>query len=226
MPRPPKVVVFDVNETLSDMAPMARRFAEVGAPGPLAPLWFTAVLRDGFALSAAGAPATFGQVARGVLRDLLAGASLSCDRDQAIEHVMSGFLELPVHGDVAEGVTALSEAGHRLVTLSNGSAHIAEQLLAAAGLRDRFERCLSVDDAGAWKPDRRAYAHASAVTGVAMDEMVLVAVHPWDTDGAARAGMRSAWLDRDGRAYPAHFTPPGIEVRTLGELAGRLAGGP
>jgi 2-haloacid dehalogenase len=29
----PSVVVFDVNETLSDMAPMARRFADVGAPG-------------------------------------------------------------------------------------------------------------------------------------------------------------------------------------------------
>ena len=28
----PSVVVFDVNETLSDMAPLAARFAEVGAP--------------------------------------------------------------------------------------------------------------------------------------------------------------------------------------------------
>jgi 2-haloacid dehalogenase len=28
----PGVVVFDVNETLSDMAPMAARLAEVGAP--------------------------------------------------------------------------------------------------------------------------------------------------------------------------------------------------
>jgi len=32
----PKVVVFDVNETLSDMSPIASRFADVGAPRHLA----------------------------------------------------------------------------------------------------------------------------------------------------------------------------------------------
>ena len=29
----PEVIVFDVNETLSDLAPMAQRFEDVGAPG-------------------------------------------------------------------------------------------------------------------------------------------------------------------------------------------------
>jgi 2-haloacid dehalogenase len=32
----PSVIVFDVDETLSDMAPLAGRFAEVGAPELLA----------------------------------------------------------------------------------------------------------------------------------------------------------------------------------------------
>jgi hypothetical protein len=32
MRTPPSVIVFDVNETLSDMAPMAGRFTDVGAP--------------------------------------------------------------------------------------------------------------------------------------------------------------------------------------------------
>ena len=43
----PSVVVFDFNETLSDMEPMAQRFAHVGAPEHLAELWFATVLRDG-----------------------------------------------------------------------------------------------------------------------------------------------------------------------------------
>ena len=50
----PSVIVFDVNETLSDMAPLAGRFAEVGAPELLARTWFAALLRDGFALAASG----------------------------------------------------------------------------------------------------------------------------------------------------------------------------
>jgi 2-haloacid dehalogenase len=43
----PSVVVFDVNETLSDMGPLAARFAAVGAPKHLAKLWFAALLRGG-----------------------------------------------------------------------------------------------------------------------------------------------------------------------------------
>ena len=42
----PRVVLFDVNETLSDMAPVAESFAAVGAPGHLAATLFTSLLRD------------------------------------------------------------------------------------------------------------------------------------------------------------------------------------
>ena len=48
------VYVFDVNETLSDLAPMGRRFAEVGLPPDAARLWFAALLRDGIGVAAAG----------------------------------------------------------------------------------------------------------------------------------------------------------------------------
>jgi hypothetical protein len=40
----PSVIVFDVNETLSDMSPMAGRFADIGAPEHLAKLWFATLL--------------------------------------------------------------------------------------------------------------------------------------------------------------------------------------
>ena len=33
-PRRPELIVFDVNETLSDMSPMAQRFADVGGAEP------------------------------------------------------------------------------------------------------------------------------------------------------------------------------------------------
>lgn len=217
------VVVFDVNETLSDMAPMAGRFVDLGAPGHLAPLWFTTVLRDGFALTAAGRSAPFAEIAAGVLRDMLAPVELDRGLDAAVAHIMEGLGELPVHPDVPGGVRALADAGHRLVTLSNGSAAVAEGLLASAGLRGCVERCLSVEAAPAWKPDHRAYAYAAEICGVEPAGMVLVAVHPWDIDGAARAGMRTAWVDRAGGPYPGHFTRPEIVVGELGELPQRLA---
>ena len=52
----PTLLVFDVNETLSDMAPLADRFVDVGTPEHLAKLWFAELLRDGFAVTVAGDP--------------------------------------------------------------------------------------------------------------------------------------------------------------------------
>ena len=125
----PSVVVFDVNETLSDMTPMARRFTDVGADGHLARLWFATLLRDGFALTAAGATERFSTLADGALRVLLDETPLERGLDDAIAHIMDGFMGLQVHPDVPDGVRDLTTAGFRLVTLSNGSAEVAERLL-------------------------------------------------------------------------------------------------
>src|SRR6202035_3211218 len=100
----PQVVVFDVNETLSDMSAIRDRFEEVGAPGHLMPTWFAGVLRDGFALTAAGGYAEFGQVADAVLRELLAGSpEWKGDLGTAVSYVLDGFAELGLHPDVPEG---------------------------------------------------------------------------------------------------------------------------
>ena len=219
----PTVIVFDVNETLSDLAPMRGRFEDVGAPPALAAQWFTSVLRDGFALTAAGAQEQFAVIARAALRAVLAGLPLDRDLQDAVEHVMTGFTSLPVHPDVDRGVRALAADGHRLVTLSNGSASVAEQLLERAGLRDHFEALLSVEDAGAWKPARAAYAYAGTRCGVPLQEMMLVAVHPWDVDGAGRAGLSTAYIDRTGAAYPDFFTAPTCTATGIDDLAAVLA---
>jgi 2-haloacid dehalogenase len=139
-----------------------------------------------------------------------------------VEHVMAGFSALPVHPDVPEGLRRLSSTGRRLVTLSNGSASVAEGLLERAGLTSYLERLLSVEDAGAWKPAAAAYAHAATQCDVEEWDMMLVAVHPWDVDGAGRAGLRTAWLNRSGTGYPVHFRRPDLEVRSLADLAGAL----
>ncbi|MEX2289150.1 MAG: haloacid dehalogenase type II [Mycobacteriales bacterium] len=221
----PSVVVFDVNETLSDMRPMADRFTDLGLPPQLAAVWFASVLRDGFALAAAGSRAPFAAIADGALRTVFAGQPPDRDTDAAVEHVMQGFTALQVHPDVPPGVRALTDAGLRLVTLSNGSAAVADTLLSTAGLRESFERLLTVEDAVAWKPVRAAYEHAAQQCQVELGDMLLVAVHPWDIDGAARAGLQTAWADRSGTPYPPHFTPPTRTVSGIDDLARQLADG-
>jgi 2-haloacid dehalogenase len=217
------VVVFDVNETLSDMSPMGERFSEVGAPAELAKLWFATLLRDGFALAASGDNGSFAALGASALRGLLTGAELNRSLDAAVDHVMGGLAGLGVHSDVPEGIRALAAAGVRLITLSNGSARIAEQLFSEAGILDAFESLLSVEDAPTWKPARASYEYAAATSGADPAGMLLVAVHPWDIHGAARAGLRTAWLNRTGGSYPGYFQAPEFTVTALTDLPAALA---
>ena len=50
----------------------------------------------------------------------------------------------------------------------------------------------------------------------------MVAVHPWDLDGAAAAGMRTAWIDRDRLPWPDSFRAPDLRVQSFEELAEAL----
>lgn len=220
--RRPAVLVFDVNETLSDLSPMAVRFEDVGAPGHLATTWFAGLLRDGFALTVAGVGEPFARIGEEQARISLNGLQLSKSIEDAVAHIMDGFGELGVHDDVPDGIRALSGLGIRLVTLSNGSVSVAERLLGEAGLREHFEQLLSVDEAGIWKPAVGAYAYALDRCGVEPRDAMLVAVHPWDTDGAARAGLGSAWINRGGTTYPRYFTRPNLEATSLVDLAEQL----
>lgn len=220
--RRPVLLAFDVNETLSDMAPMAGRFKDVGAPGHLAKTWFAGLLRDGFALTVSAVSEPFARIAQESLRTSLGALPLDRDIDDAVAHVMAGFAELAVHPDVPEGLRRLREQDIRLVTLSNGAAAVAQRLLEQAGVRELVEQVLSVEDAGAWKPAAAAYSYALDRCGVSADDAMLVAVHPWDTDGAARAGLRTAWVDRAGSSYPAYFTAPTVRATSLVDLAHQL----
>jgi 2-haloacid dehalogenase len=223
-PRRPALLIFDVNETLSDMAPMGQRFEDVGAPAHLAKTWFAGLLRDGFALTAVGVNESFGTIAAEALRVVLDGQSLDRGTEDAVQHVMESFAGLPVHADVPDGVHALADSGIRLVTLSNGSASVAEALFDRAGIRGHFEALLSVEDAALWKPAAGAYAYALERSGVDPMDAMLVAVHPWDIDGAARAGLATAWINRAGGPYPDYFRAPDLGVGSLTELADELAG--
>lgn len=218
-----RVAVFDVNETLSDLSGLVPRLTEVGAPPELLPAWFAATLRDGFALTTAGCLADFAAIGSFTLASMLSDIDdLRGTPEEAAEHVVSAMAQLDLHPDVAPGLRTLVEANVRIVTLSNGAARVAESLLERAGLRDLVERCLSVSDAGRWKPAPEAYAYAVGCCGVEPVDAVLVAVHPWDVDGAGRAGMRTGWLARDGGAYPSFLRAPELRARDLPGLAAAL----
>ena len=220
-PPRPSLIVFDVNETLSDMSALGDRFGEAGLSPQLAATWFAGLLRDGFALTVTGENPDFAQMASDSLGGLLRARGVR-DVDGGVERVMSAFMQLPLHPDVVDGIRALGDAGVRLVTLSNGSTAVAEGLFERNGILERFDRLLSVQDAAAWKPAAAAYRYALEECRADASESMLVAVHPWDIHGAHRAGLATGYINRTGALYPKFFARPDVEAPTLGELARAL----
>ena len=220
--RRPQVVMFDVNETLSDTAALTARFEEVGAPGHLAATWFAQVLRDGFALTATGDNAPFATIADALLDDALSGVKLTRADEDARSYLLDSFAAIPLHPDVAPGLQALAAAGQRLVTLTNGAQTSSARLLAAAGVDGLVEHLLSVEDAPTWKPGPSSYRWAAEQCSVEPSKVMLVAVHPWDIHGAHHAGLRTGWVNRDSRPYPSHFAAPDLEVTSVVDLARHL----
>ena len=211
-------LVLDVNETLSDMAPLAGVLEQHGVPGDLAATWFASVLRDGFALSVHREAPPFAELGRQVLRRLLRDHAPASDPDDVVEEVLAAVQRLDVHPEVPDSLRALAADGHRLVTFSNGSAVTADELLRRAGVRDLVEQTLSVEELSVWKPHPEAYAHAARALGEEPAALTLVAAHPWDTDGASRAGWRSAYVDRSAAPWPDFFRRPDHRVSSFSEL--------
>jgi 2-haloacid dehalogenase len=127
--------------------------------------------------------------------------------------------ELPLHDDVRPSLERLHRAGIKLVALTNGSEEITRQLLERGGTAPYVEQYLSVEQVRRWKPAPEAYLIAAERCGVAPGDVTLVAVHPWDVDGAKRAGLSAAWISRNGAGYPEHLTPPDLSCSGFAALA-------
>ncbi|MBL0885070.1 haloacid dehalogenase type II [Myceligenerans indicum] len=220
MAKRPRVIAFDVIETLFPLEPVRRRLVDAGQPGHVLELFFSRLLRDGFALAASGSYRPFGEVAAQALRSAT-GSALD---DEAAGAVLAGFAELDPHPDVLPAVRLARDAGIRLVTLTNGSAQNTIRLLHRAGLDDDIEQVLSVDDVRQWKPAPEIYRHAVRSTGADPEQLALVAAHAWDTHGAHQAGLTTGWVARGGESFPDIFAGPDVAGGDLVEtVRGLLA---
>jgi 2-haloacid dehalogenase len=217
---PLELVLLDVNETLFSLRPVATRMAEVGLDGQFE-LWFTRILRDGFAAAAAGGFAGFGDLASHHLRELLRVHQRDAT-DPVVSHVISGFDEVLPHPDVPRGLEQLRRADIPAVALTNGSAELTRAFLDRSELTDLVADIHDVSEAGRWKPAPEPYRSVLAGRAVEPANAAMVAAHPWDLFGAGSVGLITAWIDRDGSSYPDVFGTPDVSAARFDELVERL----
>lgn len=205
----PRTVLLDVNESIFDLSTLAPFFTRAGLAPHALEWWFAAVLRDGFALAATEGFAEFPDLA-GAAFDEVAFAAGVTTRSGQVEELIGLFAQLAPHPDVRAGLECLADARIPAVALTNSTSATASGLFERATMSSLVSRVISITDVGVWKPRAEPYLHAAKVLALAPSSLVLVAVHPWDLHGARRAGVRSAWVNRTGRAFPSYFSAPDV----------------
>lgn len=220
----PKLLIFDVNETLLDLEPLKESVSKAfGGRKDLVELWFTTMLHYSLVETVSGTYHKFGEIGAAAMRMVAEnhGVKLSTeDAEMAIKPITS----LPAHPDVKEGLQQLAEAGFRMITLTNSPQEGVDAQMENAGLSEFFEKRLSVGAIKIYKPDLKAYSWAAEEMGVAPGDCMLIAAHGWDITGALQAGMRGAFLGRPGKSLYPLSPLPEISATDLGKAAGMLVG--
>ncbi len=200
----PKVLVFDVNETLLDLAPLkASVGAALGGRDDLLPLWFTTMLHYSLVDTLTDNYRPFTEIGVAVLMMLGEREGIELDRATAETAIVPPFLALPPHKDVKPCLERLSKTDVALVSLANSSATAITAQFAHAGITGYFDRRISTEEVRAFKPDPRPYRYALETVGVAPHEALMIAAHAWDLAGAKKVGLQTAFIRRPGAVlYP------------------------
>jgi 2-haloacid dehalogenase len=217
----PRVIVFDVNETLLDLSALEGPFeAAFGKPG-VRQQWFGQLLQSALVSTVTGAYTDFGAVGRAALQMVARRNSVELSPEN-VDAIMGTFRSLPPHPEVRHALERLRASGLRLATLTNSTEAVATAQLTSAGLTDLFERMFSADTVKRLKPAREPYEMAARELGVEISGMRMVAAHAWDIVGALRAGAAAAFVARPGMVLDPLGPVPDVVGADLEEVAGRI----
>jgi 2-haloacid dehalogenase len=204
-----RILVFDVNETLLDLGALDATFAGLFGDATVRGSWFELVLRNAMALTITGDRSDFVTVAGASLQMEAAARGIELPSG-ALEDVATALRTLPPHDDVVPGLTRLREAGLRAVALTNSPQTTADAQLGNAGLSYLFDRIMSVEPTGRFKPAREVYEMAARELAVTTADLRMVAAHDWDVAGAMRAGCAGAYVMRAGTALNPLYPEPDV----------------
>jgi 2-haloacid dehalogenase len=217
----PRVLIFDVNETLLDLRALDDAFRRFFGDASARRTWFAQFIHNALVATITDAYSDFGAIGKAALQmtaDRL-GVSLT---EQGQKAILDGLRTLPPHPEVGFALANLKAAGMRMAALTNSTQPVAAAQLTNAGLADYFEQILSADAVKRLKPAPEPYYYAAKQMGVPVDQVRLIAAHAWDIAGALRAGCAAAFVARPGMALDPLAPKPDIVGKDLNDVAEQI----
>lgn len=203
----PLVILFDVNETLLDLAPLKENINKVLHNDQGFKIWFGMLLQHSLVETCINEYHDFTVIAKATLS--MAATALGTNiNEQEKKDALSSITQLNAYPDVPKGLKILKDSGFRLATLTNSPPSTLLAQLEHAGIKHYFDNILSIDAVRKYKPAIETYQYAAGTLGVAENEILMIAAHGWDIAGALHSGIKGAFIERKGQSlYPLSASP-------------------
>ena len=159
------------------------------------------------------------QIGHRAVSQVLTRANINYSQSE-VEWLVSGIESLTPFPDVLQNLQELRQK-YKLSILSNGDRDMLETAKQYIGFK--FDLTISVQEAGAFKPDKRTYAKAEEIIGtkfknIERSNILFVANHAFDCIGAKAWGFRTVFIDRRKRPFGEGPHQPDMIVKDFTEL--------
>jgi len=214
-------ILFDINETVLDLASLKPKFKATFGSELVTSTWFSMLLHSSTVCALTNVKTNFAKLAGNMLDTIAARLDVDLT-DAARSDILGSFSSLPAHTDTKPALTRLQSAGYRTVAFSNSSLNLVTNQVNNAGLNEYFNIILSVEETGSFKPDPKVYEFAAQQVDRPIEELRLVATHDWDTHGALSTGMHAAYIDRSNAPYHPEYHQPDVYATNMEDVVDQI----
>ena len=231
MPAAGTWLIFDINETCLDLAPVEKIINALTGSEHGFNLFFNRLITSSHVSSFTGAYPGFTTLQKAALKATLESFGKPFSDDD-LEKVKAAFgAEVRAHAEVPAALDELRKRGWKLCAFSNSTLAALTLGLERAGIADKYDRILSVEGNRAFKPLHSTYQYAMNEIEAKPADCLMVSCHDWDLAGGMAVGLRSVFIKRPGKtfvsaSYSEAFPPPDFTSTTFEPLADVLDGAP
>lgn len=219
-----KAVVFDAYGTMFDVhSPVGRLASKLGDQAQsVSTMWRDKQLQYTWLRSLMQDYKPFTQVTSDALAYAMEAHGI--DNDALHKELVDAYFTLSAYDDVAPCLDALQAKGFKTAILSNGSMDMLDAAVNSAGIADKLDAVLSVEEVQVNKPDPRVYQLTLDHFGIKADEVCFVSNNAWDGHAGAHFGYQVARLNRYGAPAEKLSGTPKFIMTDLTGLAEQLSG--